>query len=613
MLGCTDPSASNYNSAATQNDGSCIYPSDEVPNVSGFTGDYDETNEEINLSWNNPNFAEFDSIRIIRGNGFFPTGPTDGILIYSGPGESAVDNNVTPGNTYYYAAFVRSNTGDYSSGALASVVVPEIEPPPEEEEPPPDEELPPDEDDDGIPDEEETPDPFENLPQAPVVDPIVEQLDFGDFVFIQPGEGRQYFTSGSTVRINGAKDLTVLIEASRVPSNLKTIAITLRDPQNWRKTFSFLLKPNQTNTAFTATIAPLGKSGNYPIFISIVDFENQSIKRLQGNLLVAAAGALGAGRITEVAGRIATPIFITTGLAVGLAESFSLLGHIQSFSDLYWIIIHLFNVLARVFGFRKKVKPWGTVYDSVTKRPLDPAYVVVQRKGEEVNTAITDLDGRYGFLLAPGAYELVANKTHYQFPSVRLAGQTNDELYDNLYHGGEMQTAEGEVINRNIPLDPIAFDWNEFAKDKQGFFILTTKKEKKRARISAALYFAGLIFATYHLLFSPNWLNIIAATLYLATPLGRAWWKRRRPIKQVKSLVTGLPSPYAIVKAFLPKVNQQVRSVVADALGRFFLLTPPGEYYFTIEEKQDDGSYKKVLETPPMNLPKGVLDQDLTF
>ncbi len=609
ILGCTDSDATNYNASATQDDGSCVYPSDAVPNVSDFDGEYDEDNEEIDLSWTNPDFPEFASVRIMRSTSFFPTNPSSGDLVYTGSGESAVDNDVEPGTTYYYAIFVRNTNGDYSSGAVTSVNVPEPEEEPPEEEPE-DEEPPVDEDGNGIPDDEEPPDPFADLPQAPIVDPLVEVLNFGDFIFVQPGEGRQFFGSGSVLRINGKKDLTVLLEANKVPGNLKTIAITLRDPSDWKKTFSFLLKLNETGTAYTATIAPLGRSGNYPVYISIVDFQNQSIKRIEGRLLVAAAGA---APIANIAGRIASPFVVASGLILGVAEGFSLVAHIKSFSDLYWLLLHGFNLITRFFGFRKKVKPWGVVYDSVTKRPLDPAYVIVKQSDSDVNTAITDLDGRYGFLLQSGTYSLMANKTHYQFPSVKLAGRTSDELYDNLYHGGDFQTLTGEVINRNIPLDPIAFDWNEFAKDKQGFFILHTKKEKRRARLLNGVFIIGFALSAYNLVFNPSWLNILAIAFYLATPLGRLWWRHRRPVVQVKSLTSGLPSPYAIVKAFIPKVNQQVRQVVADQLGRFFLLTPPGEYYLTVEEKQDDGTYKKVLETPPLLLSRGVLDKNLVF
>ena len=85
--------------------------------------------------------------------------------------------------------------------------------------------------------------------------------------------------------------------------------------------------------------------------------------------------------------------------------------------------------------------------------------------GNEVSTSITDIAGRYGFLMAPGSYRMVANKTNYEFPSKRLAGQIADELYGNLYFGSDINVDEqNAVIAKNIPMDPVNFDWNEYAK-----------------------------------------------------------------------------------------------------------------------------------------------------
>jgi len=58
-------------------------------------------------------------------------------------------------------------------------------------------------------------------------------------------------------------------------------------------------------------------------------------------------------------------------------------------------------------------------------------------------------------------------------------------------------------------------------------------------------------------------------------------------------------------------MNTVVKKAVTDELGRFFFLVPPGNYYITVEEKQLDGSYKKVMETKPMELKGGVLKNDL--
>ena len=59
-------------------------------------------------------------------------------------------------------------------------------------------------------------------------------------------------------------------------------------------------------------------------------------------------------------------------------------------------------------------------------------------------------------------------KSDYIFPSTKLTGRGKDELYDNLYFGGEINVEnEDEIINKNIPMDAINFNWNEFEKIKK--------------------------------------------------------------------------------------------------------------------------------------------------
>ena len=63
-----------------------------------------------------------------------------------------------------------------------------------------------------------------------------------------------------------------------------------------------------------------------------------------------------------------------------------------------------------------------------------------------------------------------------------------------------------EIINKNIPLDPIGFDWNEFAKSKSEFFKIYFGK-KLTNRVFGLL--SGLIISVASLIISPSWLDII--------------------------------------------------------------------------------------------------------
>lgn len=562
-----------------------------VPNVINFTATASASS--IQLTWQNPVYANLEAVRIVRSEGQIPLDPGDGLLIYDGTGESITDNNVVAGVTYYYVAFVRSTNGQYSSGALASAALTttDDEEPPGEEEPPDGEEPP------------GNPNVFDSFPSA-----IDESLPPLGLIFSQPSLGAQrYVSADRAININGQEELTVFLPKSLVPAGLKTIGLTLFAPGEDRRSFSFILRLNEEGTGYTATLAPLQYSGAYKFTLHIINYKNQQIQRQNGTLVVSAAGALPFPLITGTASKAAVGL----GVVVGLTQLLLVATQTQSLVDLYLILLRGLAALLGYTGIRRRRQPWGVVYDSITKRPLDPAVVTVHAGSKEFSSAITDIDGRYGFYLPGGKYTLKAGKTHYLFPSQILAGQPSDSLYANLYFGEEIVVAkDGEIINRNIPLDPIGFDWNEFIKNKANYFKLGSKKLRRQNIILNTIYLAGFIIGVAHFLTSPEMVDMIILLAYAAIYLAQRYWQIRYPAISLKR-ENGEHLPFSIIRVFLAGVNQEVKKVITDELGKFYLLVRPGEYYFTVEEKLPDASYKEVYRSLPTTLKTGVLQKDL--
>jgi len=238
----------------------------ENPNASRFTATAKE--KTILLKWNNPISSTFSEVRIVRSESFYPSDPSDGEVVYEGVDQVFEDDQVLIGTRYYYTLFAKDVSGSYSSGILASA---RIKIPGEVT--PPDEEV------------------FPNLPQAPNVNPIISALTFFDFDFIQNGARLSSVNGKESVSIDGTKDLTVSLDYRKVPEVLKTIAITLTDPTDPEKTFSFLLRVNRDKTLYTATIGALGNSGTYKVTISIVDYKNRGLKTIAGQLVASAEKA----------------------------------------------------------------------------------------------------------------------------------------------------------------------------------------------------------------------------------------------------------------------------------------------------------------------------------
>lgn len=234
-----------------------------TPNPTNFTATARQS--DIALSWKNPTNPAFEEVRLVRSTNFFPTDPYDGEITYEGRNVGVIDSRVVPGTTYYYALFAKDANGTYSSGSLAQARI-------------------------RLPGEPEITigDILDNLPKAPSVHPLIEALSFLDFDFIQNGKKITSFTNEETVTIDGERNLTVSLDYKKVPEVLKSIVITLSYPTDSTRKFSFLLRVNNEKTAYVATIAPLGESGTYGVNIAIVDYKNQGLKKIVGNLIATA-------------------------------------------------------------------------------------------------------------------------------------------------------------------------------------------------------------------------------------------------------------------------------------------------------------------------------------
>jgi len=310
-------------------------------------------------------------------------------------------------------------------------------------------------------------------------------------------------------------------------------------------------------------------------------------------------------------GSVVTKTISTLGVATGL--SLPIAAATASFSDLWLILARLFGFFLELFGLKKKNRPWGTVYDSITKRPLDPVYVslINTKTNEEVDSAITDIDGRYGFAVVPGTYKIEAKKTNYTSPSLKMKGRLFDEVYNDLYFGGEIVITDGdETIGKNIPMDSISFNWNEFAKTKMDVNKFIRGKDVTWARISKALFFIGAIVSFIALVFAPAPYNFIVAGFYvLAYILNYIVFKTKKSgVLTEKN--TNIPLSFAIVDIFREGETESFTKKIANEFGAYYALLPNGKYFIKVEKKNNDETYTEILKTPLVDVTKGILNLD---
>ena len=282
-------------------------------------------------------------------------------------------------------------------------------------------------------------------------------------------------------------------------------------------------------------------------------------------------------------------------------------------SELLLIPTRLWGLLLLGLGIRRKARPWGTVYDSVTKQPIDPAYVTARdSSGKVVAESITDIDGRYGFLLPDGTYYVSVEKTNYVFPSVKMSGKATDELYNDLYFGEPVVIHGGEVLDKNIPMDQKGFDWNEFTKKERSALSFHGKHEKPWAKISNYTYMAGLVISVIATAIHPSNYNVVILVLYmfLLMSLNLNFSIKRKKLGNVTDRVTREPLSYAIVRVTAFDHQVVLRTGVTDEQGRYYAIVPKGQCYVDIEKKNPDGSYSKVYSSGLIVNRTGLINAD---
>ncbi len=358
-----------------------------------------------------------------------------------------------------------------------------------------------------------------------------------------------------------------------------------------------------TNISGIQTSVPYGHTETLGICTPIPIIENPGGGGGIATLPQTGGVSSGPGQTVSIIGLIAGILALLSSLFAGAI----------TLSELAFVPQRIWQLILGALGFNKKVRHWGVVFDAVTKLPLDPAYVLLyDQNGKEVATAITDLEGRYGFMVQPGMYRIVANKTNYVFPSRKLSGTRFDNIYADLYFGDYFEVhEEGEVITKNIPLDPLHFDWNEYAKREKGLAKKHADFAHMKALVLNIIFYIGFAASMYVLTVEQSPLTIGTLALYVALFIFRQFIVAKPAYGAV--LATGKPVPFGVVKFYTTGLKTLISKKVLDKYGRYYALAPKGTYFATVEQKNDDESYSMIHTSDSFEAAKGVINKKIKF
>ena len=261
---------------------------------------------------------------------------------------------------------------------------------------------------------------------------------------------------------------------------------------------------------------------------------------------------------------------VATVAVVATASSFSLFNLLAYLRFLLAQPLLLFN--------RRKRKEWGTIYNSLTKVPIELAIVRLMRADQNVvvQTKVTDRMGRYAFVTKPGTYYIDVQKPGFTFPTLYLKDEKEDTNFTDVYHREQITIADAGIITANIPVDPI----EKIETPKE---VLRNKKMMSLRTVGS---FVTVPLAFVACLISPSALNVGLAVVQFGIFILFIRLSRAHKPKEWGSIVDPRITPVsgAVVRIFDKKFNKLLETQVTPSNGRYGFLVGKNTYYVTVEK-----------------------------
>lgn len=245
-----------------------------------------------------------------------------------------------------------------------------------------------------------------------------------------------------------------------------------------------------------------------------------------------------------------------------------------SVSD-YW---QFFGALVAV---REKKKRWGTVFDSITEKPIFGATVSIfeTQFNQLVETKITDKKGRFVINANPGQYYILVTSESYQFPSKHSSFG---------YTGAKFTIEENEpLVLLDIPLDPIGKKaFSRFNIFDSILYVLN--------KICYPVLVLGTIFAIYTVTQMQSTMSYLTIALYILLWIyefitafyAKAYGTVYDP--KTKKLLDN-----ATVRVFDANTEKLIETNVTNTKGRYSLLLAPGHYLVSVSCEGFQTLFKK--------------------
>ncbi len=231
--------------------------------------------------------------------------------------------------------------------------------------------------------------------------------------------------------------------------------------------------------------------------------------------------------------------------------------------------------LFAIFRKKKKILPYGYVYDAISKEPINRAIIRIYKGKKLITTTVTNVYGIFTASLEGGEYFLKVSSPNYSYPSKLITGKVDPPL-ENIYRGGRFVIKEDSNIQYSIPLDPLDSShlayYKTYVLNKLGKMFLFLQKIFISLGFLLALFLYVRDPSTFNLIILIIYLPLIGLHLFLASPTSK-----RHSFGLVKNRKGELIEGVSLGLREL-KFEKLIAKRVTDKRGRYKFLVPGGEY-----------------------------------
>ncbi|MFQ5493279.1 MAG: carboxypeptidase-like regulatory domain-containing protein [Candidatus Dojkabacteria bacterium] len=314
-----------------------------------------------------------------------------------------------------------------------------------------------------------------------------------------------------------------------------------------------------TNEAFPGTPVPTGIQPTDPADEFTSEDINQTLSPINQFVTDTVDAIEGSILSSQVVPDLLKQIIEALGLPTSAAVGFSLPFLFALFTLLPLILSPqlFFLMLGALFGQQKNV--WGIVMDDKTKEPI--AFAVIRLfeadSTSQVAQKVSDLEGRYGFVLSEGKYRLEVSQAGYTTYKDNVVIKAETDLFakDIKMKKGSYKTLRKAISNILANLRSVVLKY------------------------ALPLSILGWISSVISLLVENNFINSLLFFLYTLILLLYVFIKLRKRRKWgiVVDSESDLKLAGATIRLFDPK-NSLSDTQLTDSKGRFGFFVDPGHY-----------------------------------